>query len=372
MSIRILHVVTSMDAGGIETMLMNLYRNIDREKVQFDFLVNRTHKGFYDDEIISLGGKIYKLMPIRLTSINKYVNKLKDFFDNHKEYKIIHSHISVMSYLILKVAKKKKIELRIAHSHEAHKSIREHRLFRRPIIVFSKLFINKYTTHRFACSKEAGKWLFGNKDDIKVINNTIDAKRYVINEQKRLNKREELDAADKFIIGHIGNFSKAKNYPFILDVFKSIVKQNSNALLILVGKNESNPEIEKKVKEMGLEKQVIFTGVRADVPELLQAMDVFLFPSLYEGLGVAVIEAQASGLPCIVSDSVPEEVKITDLVEFISRDQSPKYWGQQVLKYVNDYERKNIFEEICSSGYDIKENVKWLENFYIEEYNKIS
>lgn len=370
MTIRILHVVTSMDVGGIETMLMNLYRNIDREKVQFDFLVNRSHKGFYNDEIISMGGRIYQLFPISLSSIKNYINELNSFFSDHKEYKIIHSHISIMSYLILKIAKKNNVPIRIAHSHESHKSFSGSRVSRKPIITYCKLGINNQTTHRFACSKEAGKWLFGDRHEVKVINNSIDFQRYMFSEAKRQSKRYEFNIGDKFVIGHIGNFSKAKNYPFILDVFKSVLKLNDNALLILIGKNDNNPEVEKSVSEMGLSDKVIFTGVRSDIIDLLQAMDVFLFPSINEGLPVTLIEAQASGLPCLVSDIITKEVKITEKIKFISLEMSSEYWAEEVLRFQNN-KRTSEYDKTINSGYDIKKSVVLLQEFYMDLFSSL-
>lgn len=250
--IRVLHVVTTMDAGGIETMLMNIYRNINREIIQFDFLVHRDYEGYYEDEILSLGGRIHRVPRISFTNINRYTKKLKEFFVSHPEYRIVHSHISINSYLVLRVAKSCGIQVKIAHSHEAHKSINEHKLIRRPIIIFSKLFINKYADYRFACSQEAGKWLFGDKESFRIINNAIDSKRYIFSAEKRDLMRTELNLENSFIIGHIGNFSKAKNYPFILDIFVEVLKIDPFAKLILIGKNDNNPEVERRVKEMDL------------------------------------------------------------------------------------------------------------------------
>jgi glycosyltransferase involved in cell wall biosynthesis len=367
--IRVLHVVTSMDVGGIETMLMNLYRHIDRDKIQFDFLVHRDHKGFYEEEILELGGRIFRLVPIRLNNIIRHQRLLKRFLSNHPEHKIIHSHISINSYLILKQAKKTNVPVRIAHSHEAHKSIKEHKFFRRPIIMYSKMFINKQVTHRFACSEAAGKWLFGENSKFEVINNAIDTKKFIFNESVRKEKRKELKIEDRFVVGHIGNFSKAKNYPFILEVFNEILRNYSNAVLLLIGNNAVDPEIEKKAFQMGIRDDIVLTGVRSDIPDLLQAMDVFLFPSLFEGLGMVAVEAQASGLHCVVADTIPQEIKLTDLVEFISLTETASYWADKVMQFANGYERRNTYDEICKAGYDVIENAEWLESFYLKEHH---
>lgn len=364
MPIRILHVVTSMNAGGIETMIMNIYRKIDRNRVQFDFLVHRDFKGFYDDEILKMGGKIYHIVPINFLNFFKYKIMLSKFFDSHKEYNIIHSHISILSYLVLKIAKKNDIPIRISHSHEAHNSIREYKLFKRPIVVYCKLRLNKQATHRFASSSNAGEWLFGLNKQFNVINNSIDAQSFTYKKDIRIIKQNELGITDKLVIGHIGNFSKAKNYPFLLNIFQSLHLKRENSVLILIG-NNTYPDIENNVKKMGLEKSVIFTGVRSDIPELLQAMDVFVFPSLHEGLPVTLIEAQASGLQCVISDTITHETQITDMIEFISLKNTPDYWAERVLKYANGYERRDTYNDICKAGYDITKNAKWLEDFYV-------
>lgn len=370
MPIRIIHVVSNMNVGGIETMLMNLYRNINRDKIQFDFIENTKDESYYDKEITELGGIVFKHISLRLFSIFHYIFGLSKLIKNLENPLIIHSHISINSLLVLLIAKYNGIPTRIAHSHESHKSIREHRIFRRPLIFILKKFINVPVTHRFACSIEAGKWLFGNKDDIYVLKNSIMAENYVYSNIIRNTKRTDLNCENKFIIGHIGNFTKAKNYPFIIEVFKEIQSKLHNSELILVGNSSNNPEVERMVKEFGLERNVKFLGIRSDVHEILQVMDVLLFPSLFEGLPVTLIEAQANGLKCIVSDTITKEVDITGLVEFIPLSKPASYWAEQVLKYADGYERKDTYAAICAAGYDIKDNAKWLENFYLNLHSE--
>lgn len=371
MVIRVLHVVGIMDAGGAETMIMNLYRNIDRSKVQFDFLVHRDKQGFYDKEINDLGGKIYKAMPINMKNYFKYKKMLDTFFKEHKEYKIVHSHISILSLINLKIAKKNNVPIRIAHSHESHLSLREHDIKRRPIIYFSKKIINKYPNIKMACAVEAGNWLFGDNSTVKVLNNSIDSKQYVYNSNSSREIRESLHLTDKnFIVGHIGRFSKQKNHDFIIDIFKEIHDINNDAVLMLVGDGELKDEIEKKVKKLRLAKSVIFTGIRSDIPKLLSSMDVFLFPSLFEGLPVSLIEAQASGIVSIISDNVSKEVKITNQIEFLSLKDSPVDWANKAIKYDNNHKRINTYNQIKKAKYDIEQNAQEMENFYLEEYNK--
>jgi len=354
-----------MDAGGIETMLMNIFRVIDREYIQFDFLVHRENESHYEKEILDLGGRIWRIRPISISGIGTYNRLLKAFFRKHNEYPIVHSHVSAWSSLVLLQAKKAGIPFRIAHSHESHKSIREHHIVRRPIIWYCKRRINEQLTHRFACSVDAGKWLFGNETHFEVIKNGILTDKYIYCKDLESRKRSELDLIGNFVIGHIGNFSRVKNYPFILKVFEAVHSQKEDSVLLLIGKDSNDPTVRMMVDEMGLSGSVIFTGVRSDVNELLQAVDVFLFPSIQEGLPVSLIEAQAAGLPCIVSDTITEEVRVTDLVEFLSLDDPIEYWSRAILKYANGYERKNTSENIRKAGYDVRDTAERLEDFYM-------
>lgn len=366
--IRVLYVVTIMDAGGIENMLMNLYRNIDRNKIQFDFIVHRDKKGLFDDEIISLGGKIYKFQPLAINKLFNYQKQLRDFFNRHKEYKIIHSHISVWSYIILNQAKKSNVPIRIAHSHESHNSIWEHKFLRIPLIWFLKKIINRPLTHRFACGIDAGKWLFGSNNDFSVINNSIDTELFIYNKEKSNSIKMGLSLKSSFIIGHVGNFSKPKNYPFILDVFKKIVEKVPDSKLILVGNNSNDTSIELTCADMNLNNNVLFTGVRTDVYDLYQIMDVFLFPSLHEGLPVTLVEAQANGLKIFASDTITKEVSLTDNIEYLSLEETPDYWAEKIISAM-PYERKNNYEIIKKKGYDIKENTLKLQEFYLDQIN---
>lgn len=365
--IRILHIVTSMDAGGIENMLMNIYRNIDRTKVQFDFLVHRKEKGFFDDEIISLNGRIHHVQPLSVLKIYSYLKELNHFFKQHNYYKVIHSHISLWSYLVLTIAKKYKIDTRIAHSHESHKSLLEHNFSRIPLVWLLKKSINKPLTHRFACSGEAGRWMFGNKQKITVINNAIDVSKFKFSNIIANDVRSEFNLGDSIVIGHIGNFSKAKNYPFILEVFKAVHRKNDKARLMLIGNNKSNPDVEKKVIELDLKNHVFFTGVRSDIAELLQGIDVFLFPSHNEGLPVTLVEAQAAGLKVFASDAITQEVALTDDIEYLSLNQSAEYWADKILKSM-PYDRNDNSAIIKDSGYDIVESAKRLEKFYLKQH----
>ncbi len=356
--LRILHIVTNMDRGGLETMLMNYYRHIDRDKIQFDFLVHREARAAYDDEIESLGGKIYRISRLIPWSKN-YRNTLKDFFKSHPEYKIVHVHQDCLSSVALKCARECGVPHRIAHSHSSSQD----KNLKYPIKLYYKRKISRYATDLFACSDEAGRWMFCGAD-FRVVNNAIDAKKYVFNLNIRRKVRDSLILTDEFVVGLVGRFSPAKNHAFLLDIFAEVVRLHNNSKLLLVGDGELRSEIEEKVRALGLTDKVIFTGVREDVPALLQAMDIFVFPSLYEGLGIVAIEAQTAGLPLFISDKVPIECQKTDLVWQLSLSDSPETWASAILNGRNT-ERTDRFFEIAAAGFDIAENAEWLQNYYL-------
>lgn len=364
--IRVLQVVTHMNRGGLETMLMNYYRNIDRNKIQFDFLTHRpeNEKKDYDDEIRSLGGKIYH-MPVLNPFSPGYKKSLDRFFKEHKEYKIVHSHLDCLSAYPLKAAKKNGVPVRIAHSHNTS----QEKNLKYLIKDYSKKQIPKYATHLFACGKEAGQWMFG-KHKFQIMNNAIDAKKFIYNEEIRKQKRKELGVEDKFLIGHVGRFNLQKNHEFLIDIFYEISKREPKSVLLLVGNGELEQTIKNKVQTLKLEEKVIFYGISEQIYEILQAVDAFVFPSLFEGLGIALVEAQAAGIESFASlDVIPQEAKVTELCHFISLDKSPKQWAEDILKKQN-YKRTNTYIEIKKHGYDIEENVKKLEEFYINEWER--
>ncbi|MCI6995618.1 MAG: glycosyltransferase family 1 protein [Eubacterium sp.] len=336
---------------------MNYYRQIDRTKIQFDFLVHRFNREAYDDEIERLGGKIHRLPKLNPFS-NHYKETLGRFFDDHPEYSIIHVHQDCLSSVICKVAKKHNVKVRIAHSHSSSQN--------KNIKYFIKLYykrrIPRYATDLMACSDEAGMWMFGGKDFL-VLNNAIDARKYTYNQTLKEKMREAFDIGDdELLLGHVGRFSPPKNHAFLIDIFYEVQKRRKSKL-ILVGDGKLREGIVRKVRELGIEKQVIFTGLRGDVADLMQSMDMFVFPSVYEGLPLTIIEAQASGLPCFISDKVPIECKKTNLVQQIKLSEGAEKWAEIIVSY-NDQNRRDTYDEICISGFDVKHNVKWLEEYY--------
>lgn len=358
--LKVLHVVTHMNRGGLETMIMNYYRKIDKTRIQFDFLVHREYRGDYDDEIEFLGGTIYRLS--RLNPFSRvYRKELADFFDKHSEYQIVHVHQDCLSSIILKEANKHGVPVRVAHSHSSNQD----KNLKYLIKLFYRLFIPKYATNLLACGYEAGNWMFRGAN-FQVLNNAIDAQTYSFCLEKREKIRKEFGIEkNSMVIGHVGRFSPVKNHDYLIDVFNMICKKK-DAILLLVGDGELRSQMEQKVKQLNLKNRVIFTGIRSDVTDLLQAMDVFVFPSYYEGLPVTLIEAQASGLPCIISDKIPEECKITNLIKQISLDESVDIWADEIINAVQ-IERLDTFEEIKNSGFDICQNTKKLEEFYFGE-----
>lgn len=364
--IRVLHIVTYMGRGGLETMIMNYYRNIDRNRVQFDFLVHRDFEADYDKEIQELGGKIYRLPPLNPLS-KEYLSKLDNFFKEHKEYKIVHSHLDCMSAIPLKYAKLNGVPVRIAHAHSSNQT----KDLKYPLKLFYKTKISKYASQLFACSDEAGRWMFGENADFIVLNNAIDTEKYLFNNNTAQKVRKELNIKnDSLVIGHVGRFENPKNHSFIIDIFAETLKKNSNSVLLLVGEGSLRKSIEEKVNSLGISNKVIFAGLRTDVNELLQAMDVFLFPSLFEGFGIVALEAQASGLPCLISDKVPIECKKTDLVYQMKLSDASDKWADKLVE-LSKIERKNTYEEIRESGFDIKANAEKLEEFYLNAYKGI-
>lgn len=357
MGIRVLHVVTYMGRGGLETMIMNYYRHIDRTKVQFDFLVHRNFQADYDEEILEAGGHIYQI-PLLNPFSPGYYKALNSFFAEH-HYDIVHSHLDCLSAYPLKAAKRYGVRTRIAH---AHSSDQNHNL-KYLIKIYSKRQIPRYATDFFASSKQAGEWMFPGQR-FQVMKNAIDARQYIYNPETELRMKVKFGLQDKFVIGHVGRFSPPKNHSFLIDVFQWVQNIEKDAVLLLIGTGEDQAKAEAKVKKLGLQEKVLFLGSRADVSQVLQALDVFVFPSLYEGFGIAALEAQAAGLPCILSDRVPRECKLTENVEFLSLDLSPREWAERIIRYKGK-PKENQFDVICNAGYDIEENAKQLENFYL-------
>ena len=360
--IRVLQIVTKMDRAGLETMLMNYYRHIDRNKVQFDFLTHRKERGAYDDEIESLGGKIYRTYPISPKYMIQYQRKLQKFFHEHPEYRIVHSHIDALSIYPLLAAMKAGVPVRIAHSHTTNFDMN----FQLPFRLFSKKLIPLVATNFWGCGKKAIEFMFGDRiGESEIVPNAIDIKKYLYNSNTRVSIRKMLRIEDKFVIGHVGRFSYPKNHEFLIDIFAEVHRMNSNSVLMLVGDGEEKEKIIEKVNHLGLQNYVLFMGVRSDIPDLMQAMDVFLLPSRFEGIPVVLIEAQAAALPCLASkDVIPEEVNVTGLIRFLSLDAPVNKWAVEILKSTS-IRTNNVIYSLQEGGYDIITEAHELGNRYL-------
>lgn len=352
---RILQVVTYMGRGGIETMLMNHYRQIDRSKVQFDFLVHRDFRADFDDEIEALGGRIYRIPPMNPASAS-YRKALTDFFREHP-YPVVHCHLNYMSGVVLMAAKKAGVPVRIAHAHTASMNPGWKQYVRQ----LCKHLIPFTATHLFACSTNAGKSVFG-KQTFSLMPNAIDAEKFRFSDKMRQEKRKALGLDDRFTVMHVGRLTYPKNHEFLIAAFAKLLEKEPSACLVLVGDGELRESVEQNATQLP-ENSVRLLGSRSDIPELLQAADVFAFPSRFEGLPVTMIEAQAAGLPCVMSDTVTDECIVTDLVTRLPIT-DPEAWAEEILKK-RDVVRTDRLADIQAAGYDIKTAAEKLTRFYL-------
>ncbi len=349
---RMLHIVGSMSPSGIGNYIMNVYRNIDRSKVQFDFIVHEHRKVSFDEEIKVLGGKLYYVTRKAVSPMKNFVeirNVVKD-----GKYKIVFRHTDTSTVALdLLAAKLGGAKVRIAHSHSTSTpNVRMHQTF--------QPMLNALCTGRFACSQKAGEWLYGDKP-FEVIWNAINLDEFRYQEKYRTRMRTKEGLEGKLVIGHVGNLLPVKNHLFMLDIMAALVKKEPESVMLFVGDGEMRPEIERKIAELGLEEHVRLLGVRTDTAKLLQAMDLFLFPSKYEGLPIAMVEAQCSGLPCLVSDVITHDVDVTPLVERLSLESSPEQWADRITE-LSRQERKAPDETaFVEKGFDIRQMVKRYE-----------
>lgn len=363
--IKVLQVVGRMHYGGMETFIMNIYRHINRNKVQFDFMVHYDEPGGYDEEIRSLGGHIYTMPRTVPQNYFQYKRELTKFFQQHKEYYMIHGHLHSTAFLYHKIAKQNGDRCCITHSHNDgfdHSA-------KGYLSYGTSLLAQKYTDIYFGCSQAACHKFFpgaikqGKK--MIIVKNGIESERYRYDLHVRDDVRVELGLGNRFVVGHIGRFFPQKNHDKLLKIFVEILKQRPDSILILVGEGPLFDQVKKMTQKMGIEESVLFLGVRSDVNRLMQAMDAFIFPSLYEGLGIVLIEAQAAGLKCFTSaDVVPQEAKVTELLHYINLNEPASVWAEEVLAGF-PYYREDQHQKILDSGYDIDQTAKWLEQFYL-------
>ena len=361
--IRVLHVLGALNIGGAEMMVMNLYRNIDREKIQFDFVIHTTAQGDFTNEILKLGGRIYSCPRYIGRNHIQYCKWWNNFLEEHREYKIIHGHVRSTASLYMAIAKKKGC-VTISHSHSTSNGEGISALAKNAM----QYPIRYMADYMFACSDEAGEWLFGRKACTEkkyfFFPNAIELSRFQYSESVRKEMRGDLDIEREMIIGTVGRNSNPKNPFGILDIFERVSKKNEKAVLLWIGTGELEGEVKKEAVRRKLANRIHFMGNRKDVPELMQTFDIFIFPSLWEGLPVTVIEAQAAGLPCLISDRVTKQVAVSKLVHYLPVDQGYEVWEEAILN--SNLDRQDVQNEIRQAGFDIHESAQWLEKFYLK------
>lgn len=373
--VHVLHVVGNMGIGGIETLIMNIYRNIDRSKIQFDFLIHNPTEGEYADEIKRMGGKIYRMPVLRdkphtyYWRYFKYTRALKKFFTEHSEIKIVHGHMTNTASIYMPIAKKYgSVNCCIAHSHQSIAT----RGFSGVVTNILQRNLWKTATDLFSCSEKASHWIYPEdvirRNEVKIIHNGIDIEKYRYSIERFKEERTKLGIDEgTLVLGSVSRFNSVKNHSFMIDILEECIHFNPNTVLILAGDGVLLDSIRKKVKQKGLEKDVYFLGLRSDVADVIQAFDVFLLPSISEGLPVCAIEAQAAGLPIVASTGVTDETDITGNVTFLSLDLPAEVWARKILDVCSDFERVDMTEAVRNAGYDIKQTAQWLQDFYLSK-----
>ncbi|WP_026659665.1 glycosyltransferase family 1 protein [Butyrivibrio sp. AC2005] len=363
--IRVLHSVSNMDRAGIETMLMNYYRHIDRNKVQFDFLCNKKKAGAYDSEVESLGGRIFRSPGLNPIKIPVYMKYMKNLFKEHPEYTIVEAHNGAFGVYALHGAKISGIPTRIFHAHGAAIT----KDWKLPLKKICMMFLPINMTHHYTCGIAAAKCYFGNeiveKGDYEFIPNAIEVERFIFDKNIRDRIRKENGLEDKHVLGHVGRFMAQKNHAFILDVFAELVKKDDNAVLVLLGDGELMDTIKSKAAALGVDEKVIFVGNVGNANEWYQAFDSFILPSVWEGLPVVGVEAQASDLPCIFSDAITREIGFSDEAKFISTNASLDVWTNAIMQAFKKTERIDKTDLIRNNNYDIKTEAIKLQERYL-------
>lgn len=364
--IRILQVVSNMDRAGIETMLMNYYRHIDRNRIQFDFLCNKLKPGDYDEEIIRMGGRIFHTPGLNPFKYGAYLKYMDQLFREHPEYKIVHAHNDAFVVYSLYAAKRNHVPVRIAHVHCSAFGWD----YKLPLKWVCRPLIKPIASHLWACGMVAGEFFYGKGTPFHVHNNAIEVNRYVYNEAARQRIRRMNNLGNGIVIGHIGRFVWQKNHRFLIDIFSHIYQLSPQAHLVLLGVGDGIQAIQAYVREKGLEHVVHFMHGVNNVNEWCSAFDCFIMPSLSEGMPVVGIEAQTADLPCIFSDSITREVDILPSTCFLSLKQSPEIWAEKALQLIREKGvRQDRSQEITQAGFNIEiETVKLME-MYERMYN---
>lgn len=366
--IKILHVMCGLKSGGVEQMLLNYYSHMDRSKFKFDIVYQHEPVEVCLKQFQNLGCNTYRIA-------SKAHHPIKNFTDTYKiirknEYEIVHAHMTLMNFIPLFCAKLCGVKVRISHSHTAERS---GNILKRFFYKICKVLTKLCATDFFACGEDVAVYAFGKKrksaKETYILHNAIDIKKFNFDGNIRARERKRLGVEDKFVIGHIGRLVKDKNHSFLIDVFNTIYTDNKDAVLILVGTGELNGEIKRKIRDLGLDNAVMLLGAQADTSPIYQAFDMFLLPSISEGLGIALIEAQAAGLQCFASNAVPLETKVTDLVSYLPINKGPVIWAENIIKSRDHYSRKNSSENLKDSYYDIEISSPKLSQYYNQKMN---
>lgn len=360
--VRVLQMVGSLDIGGSQIMVMNLYRAMDREKVQFDFIVDRPDKMFFAEEVKALGGKVYVMPQFKGTNIRRIKKAWKEFFVEHPEYKVLHSHVRSYASIYLPIAKKCGLKT-IIHSHTTS----EGKGFKNFVKRVLERPLRRQADYLMACSAAAGLWLYGKKavqkDNYFFIPNAIDIDKYSYNESVRAQYRKSLGVESKYVIGHVGRLHPSKNHLFLLEIFKAVKEKRQDALLLIVGDGDLHSQIEEKIQRLCLQKDVIMVGARGDVAQLLQAMDAFAFPSVWEGLPLTVVEAQVSGLPCFLSDVITDECIFSVRAKKLPLGDVDA-WASALSG--EQEQRNGSIDDLQNNTFDIKKSAMFFTQFYTD------
>lgn len=365
-TIKVLHILGKRPVGGVGTFLKNMHNNLNVSEVQFDYLISSSiMDGDFDKEVRRRGGTVFVLPELTYSNSFKYIKQLSEFYKkNSRYYEIIHIHTPNIAVFNLILAKKNGIKNRIVHSHSTKYSDSISKSLRNFLL---QLPIRKIANNYFACTEDSSKFLFGSdltNNEVKIIKNAINLEDYKYDSSVRKEIRDELNLSDAFLIGHVGAFLPVKNHEFIINLFHQIHKKNNNTMLLLVGDGNLENQIKNKVSELGLEQKVIFMGRRMDVNKLMQAMDLFILPSLFEGMPLVGIEAQASGLPCVFSETLTSDIKVTKNVYF-EKITDIKAWENKIISVSNQsINRELAYEELYETDYNVKKEVVKLEGYY--------
>lgn len=359
--IRVLQMIGSLNVGGSQTLMLNLYRSIDREKLQFDFVLDHPDETYFVEDVKALGAKIYTMPIFRGFNAGEVRRDWGNFFYTHPDYRVLHSHVRSYAALYLPVAKRHGLKT-IIHSHNTSNGS--------GLAAAVKTTLQRPLKHQadilMACSTEAGEWLYGKRacrsERYILLPNAVDTRRFRLDEADRRALRQELGLGDRLVIGHVGRFEAAKNHSFLLDIFQALKQREPNAALLLVGEGSLQRETVEKAVALGIAEDVILTGNRNDVPQLLGAMDRFCFPSLWEGLPVTLIEAQAAGLPCLISDSISHDVDVSPQVRRLPPEDAAR-WAEALLDPA--MQRRDVSEYLIRAGYDVRSSAEMLSRLYL-------